>query len=112
MTAGITFALTVYALTTKKDFTMMGGLIAVVSMTLVMLGLFGFWFYNDEVYRIMICGLTVILFGVYLIYDVQQVSGGGVHKLSMDDYIIGAMVIYQDIINLFLVLLRALGNRR
>ena len=112
MTAGITLALTVYALTTKKDFTYMGGMLWVMGMTIFMTAMFGFWFYYSEVYNLLLCSLCVILYGLYLIYDVQLVAGGGRHKLDMDDYIIGALIIYIDIINLFLTILRMLGSRR
>mmetsp|Transcript_10135 Transcript_10135/g.13803 ORF Transcript_10135/g.13803 Transcript_10135/m.13803 type:complete len:131 (-) Transcript_10135:97-489(-) len=111
MTAGVTVALTVYALTTKADFTYMGGMLWVLGMTIIMTSLFGFWFYYSEVYNIFICGLLVIFYGLYLIYDVQLIAGGGRHKLSMDDYIIGALIIYIDVINLFLTILRALGRK-
>ena len=112
MTAGITFALTVYALTTKKDFTTMGGMIAVLGTTIFLTSMFAWWFSYSAVYELLLNSLWVMMFGLYLIYDVQQVAGGGHHKLSLDDYIVGAMIIYTDIINLFLTLLRMLGNRR
>ena len=70
MTAAITFALTAYALTTKADFTMMGGMIWVFSMTLLMTCIFGFCFAYNEVWYLFVCSITVILFGLYLIYDV------------------------------------------
>jgi len=39
------------------------------------------------------------------------VAGKGRYKLTMDDYIVGALIIYLDIIMLFLELLKLFGNR-
>mmetsp|Transcript_41874 Transcript_41874/g.30145 ORF Transcript_41874/g.30145 Transcript_41874/m.30145 type:complete len:142 (-) Transcript_41874:200-625(-) len=70
MTAAITFALTTYAFTTKADFTMMGGMIWVCSMTLLMTCIFGFAFHYSEVWYLFICSISIILFGLFLVYDV------------------------------------------
>eukprot|EP00997_Jenningsia_sp_PLL12_P006160 NODE_2706_length_877_cov_100.771739_g2233_i0.p2 GENE.NODE_2706_length_877_cov_100.771739_g2233_i0~~NODE_2706_length_877_cov_100.771739_g2233_i0.p2 ORF type:complete len:64 (-),score=9.63 NODE_2706_length_877_cov_100.771739_g2233_i0:225-416(-) len=44
MTAGITIALTMYAIFTKSDFTMIGGGIVVFAMSLFMFGVFALVF--------------------------------------------------------------------
>jgi protein lifeguard len=52
---------------------------------------------------------------MYLVYDTQIIVGGE-HKsyqFDMDDYVLAALVIYLDIINLFILLLQLLnGGRR
>ena len=53
-----------------------------------------------------ITGLIVIIYGLYIIYDTQLIAGGRKHELSLDDYVIGALILYIDIIMLFLELLR------
>jgi len=51
---------------------------------------------------------------MYLVIDTQLVCGGKTWKLSEDDYIIGALILYVDIIILFIKILtllaRAKGN--
>ena len=62
----------------------------------------------------LIC-LSVQIFSMYLVYDTQIIVGGE-HKsyqFDMDDYVLAALVIYLDIINLFILLMQLLqGGRR
>jgi len=51
-----------------------------------------------------------VLYGFYLIYDTQILIGGKKKELSMDDYILGAMLLYMDIIALFLRILKILNK--
>ena len=57
----------------------------------------------------------VLIFSLYIVYDTQTIVGGE-HKnfqFDMDDYVLAALVIYLDIINLFILLLQLLqGGRR
>ena len=56
-------------------------------------------------------GFFVVLYGIYLLIDTQMVVGGGRHELSIDDYIIGAMILYLDIVMMFLYILEMLGRK-
>ena len=56
--------------------------------------------------------ILVVFYGLYLIFDTQLIAGGHSHKLSMDDYVIGAMLLYIDIMMIFLELLKLLGDKR
>ena len=49
--------------------------------------------------------LGIGLFSLYLIYDIQLIEGNQKYKLSEDDYILGVIMLYLDIINLFLYIL-------
>ncbi len=55
--------------------------------------------------------LTVV-YTIYLLIDIQLVMGGKRNKLSLDNYAMGAMIIYADIIRLFLNILRILGKKK
>lgn len=52
------------------------------------------------------------LYCFYLIIDTQLILGGRKNELSLDNYILGAAMLYVDIIQLFLNLLRIIGDRR
>jgi hypothetical protein len=54
----------------------------------------------------------VMLFTLYLVFDIQMVLGGKQHEFGVDDYVFAALNIYLDIINIFLHLLRLFGERR
>lgn len=55
--------------------------------------------------------LTVV-YTIYLLIDIQLVMGGKRNNLTMDNYVMGAMLIYCDIIRLFLNILRILGKKK
>eukprot|EP01017_Pseudomicrothorax_dubius_P048617 TRINITY_DN888_c0_g1_i1.p1 TRINITY_DN888_c0_g1~~TRINITY_DN888_c0_g1_i1.p1 ORF type:complete len:264 (+),score=26.05 TRINITY_DN888_c0_g1_i1:56-847(+) len=110
LTAVATISLTLYALTTKSDFTTCGGILFVIGALLLVFGLV-LIFMRSAILDFIYSCLIVILYSFYLIYDTQLIAGGKKYELSLDDYIIGAMLIYVDIIVLFLEILKLLGNR-
>ena len=118
LTAFLTITLTIYACTTKTDFTLYGGVLWIVGwgfFAVSMLFSYITWGSGGKYYDMITCVFAVVgicLYGVYLIYDTQLIMGGGTYKLSLDDYIIGALVIYIDIIGLFLRILQLLGAAR
>ena len=58
-----------------------------------------------------ITGFLIVFYGLFLIYDTQLIAGGKKHELSYDDYVVGALLLYIDIMMLFLELLRLFGGR-
>lgn len=107
MTAAMVIALTFYALTTKKDFTVCGGMMFVISACFIMFGLFS-WLMGPTM-RLIYCTIGVILFGVYLVIDTQLICGGKRYELSKEDYVYGAIILYLDILNIFLYILQILA---
>jgi FtsH-binding integral membrane protein len=95
ITAGVTLGLTVYAMRTKKDFTMQGGLLLTLLLTLIFTSLVGV-FIRSPVFDLLIAGGGALLFGAYIVFDVQMLAGGKhtTHQLSPDDYVVGAITIY------------------
>lgn len=45
----------------------------------------------------------------YLVYDTQQIIGGRRIQLSPEEYIMGALQLYIDVMYIFLAILRILG---
>merc|ERR1712232_765315 len=98
MTAFMSLALTVFALTTSVDFTGMNfffGFLYVFGF-----GCLGFWFCMHFLMRE---GLTymhtgyglfgVVIGGIYIIWDTQLIMGGKQYSLSIDDYIVATLMI-------------------
>ena len=54
--------------------------------------------------------LGVVIYGFYLIYDVQLLMNNKRFKYSEDDYIIAAINIYLDILLIFLKILELFGS--
>ncbi len=111
MTFAVVAALTIYAFTTKTDFTLYGSAIFIFGAIMFIFGLF-LLFTDNPFLHILYSSLAVILFSFYLVYDTQLIVGKHENKLEVDDYIIGAIMIYTDIIGLFLQILDLLNRTR
>lgn len=107
MTAGMTLALTLYAFNTETDITMKGGSLFVFGCAIFLFSLFEM-ISRSPTYHILVSVGVITLYGFYLIYDTQLITGGKSHELSIDDYILASMMIYIDIIVIFLRILKIL----
>lgn len=107
MTCAITCALTLYACTTKTDFTVMNSMLFIFSMVMLLFGIF-LMFTKIKILHIIYSCLGVLLYSVYLIYDIQLIMGDKENALEIDDYIYASAMLYLDIINLFLHILNLL----
>jgi protein lifeguard len=107
MTCGVTIALTMYACTTKSDFTICGSLLFVLGMILLLFSIFAIFTHN-KIFHVIISCFGVLLFSFYLIYDTQLLLGTKENSIEMDDYIYAALMLYLDIINLFIYILKLL----
>jgi protein lifeguard len=108
ITAGMVLGLTVYAIQTKDDYTHLGAFMFLMSFALLF-GCILFLFIRTYFLYITITVLTVILLGIFIIYDTQLIFSGHSHQFTIDDYVFAAMVLYIDIIRLFLEVLKLLG---
>jgi len=116
-TVAITVTLSLYACFTKADFTKLCGrwacmallLILMVQLILSIISLIIFEY--TSTYVPLVAGFCVLLYGLFLIIDTQLIVGGKRHELSIDDYVVGALILYIDIIMIFLYLLEIFGGR-
>ena len=107
MTCAITIGLTVYACTTKTDFTVFNSLLFIMSMIMLLLGFFSL-FTHIKILHIIYSCLGVFLYSIYLIYDIQLIMGNKENSLDIDDYVYASVMLYLDIVNLFLHILNLL----
>jgi len=109
LTTLICFALTIFALQTKVDFTVMGGFLMVAAIVLLVVSIVGI-FFPGKLMTLIIASAGAIIFSLYLIYDTQMMMGGE-HKYSIspEEYIFAALNIYVDIINIFMYILAIIG---
>ena len=108
MTFVMVLSLTFYAINTNNDITMQGGLLFIFSAAILLFIFFGF-FIRNSLYYVIISLLCVILFSFYIIYDTQLIMGNRQEMIQIDDYILGAFMIYTDIISLLIQLLNILS---
>tara|TARA_B100000767_G_scaffold239033_1_gene234075 strand:+ start:3228 stop:3980 length:753 start_codon:yes stop_codon:yes gene_type:complete len=115
ITAGTFGAMSIYGYTTKKDLTKLG--------SFLMMGLFGIIiasvvniFMKSSMMYFVISILGVLIFVGLTAYDTQKiknmylVSDSG--ELMGKKAVMGALTLYLDFINLFIMLLRLFGQRR
>ena len=105
------FSLSIYAMTTKKDFTVCGGTLFVCLILLIFSSLI-FIIIPIPLSNLLFNYISLVLFSIYLIYDTQLLIGKGRVKFSEDDYILAAINIYLDIIILFLKILQIFGEKK
>jgi len=117
ITAGMFAALSFYGYSTKRDLTAVGrflfmGLIGIVIASIVNI------FMKSEPLMWAMTYIGVFIFAGLTAYDTQKLKNIGMN-ISSDDsnvfrrfVILGALTLYLDFINLFIMLLRILGDRR
>jgi FtsH-binding integral membrane protein len=107
MTFGMTAALTVYACTTKTDFTVYNSALFLGVCCLFLLGTF-LAFSDNTFLNTLYCSLGIFIYSIYLIVDTQMICDTGKYSFETDDYLLAAINLYIDVINLFLYILRIL----
>lgn len=110
--AAVCLGLTMFAMQTKWDFTVLGGSLFAVLIVLIVFGIIAIIF-PSRVMLLLYSAFGAILFSVYLIYDTQLMLGGK-HKytISPEEYIFAALNLYVDVINIFLYILAIIGLGR
>jgi len=109
LAALLTFSLTIYALTAKKDLSYLGGTIYVFGS-----GLFGYEMFliaSDLAIPTMVYVVLLnIVFGFYLIYDTQFIITGETPNKETENSFVGAIAVYMDMILIFIRLIEKLGG--
>eukprot|EP00213_Chloropicon_mariensis_P006294 CAMPEP_0197476962 /NCGR_PEP_ID=MMETSP1309-20131121/12262_1 /TAXON_ID=464262 /ORGANISM="Genus nov. species nov., Strain RCC998" /LENGTH=373 /DNA_ID=CAMNT_0043017621 /DNA_START=101 /DNA_END=1222 /DNA_ORIENTATION=- len=115
ITIALVAVLTLFACQTKYDFTGYGPyLVSGVFIFFVFFMIAGLWLRFNDVFNLVYACVGVLLFSGLLVYNTQMIVGGKNRKYSLgpDDYILGALSIYIDIINLFMFILTIIGFSR
>ena len=103
LTTAVFLGLTAYTLQSKRDFSKFGaGLFA--CLWILIFSCFLMVFFHSEIMELVFAAAGALLFCGFIIYDTHLLM----HKLSPEEYILAAINLYLDIINLFLNLLRLL----
>ena len=116
---GITFvvvaALTAYACKylfilglTKTDFTGCGPYLMIFCVVMMIFGIVAI-FWRDPIVHLVYSCLSALLFAFYLVFDTQLILGRGEISFSLDDAYLAAIMLYIDIIQLFLHILQIVG---
>lgn len=108
-TAIIFFSLSIYVLTTKKDFSFMGGFLF-VGLVAVIVGAIGamvasyFFGVDVSLFSLVISGAVVLLMSGFILFDTSRIINGG-----ETNYIMATVGLYLSIYNLFTALMHIIG---
>ncbi|AFZ80840.1 hypothetical protein BEWA_002470 [Theileria equi strain WA] len=109
ITLGVVFALTLFAMQTKYDFTQYLTYALVICICLIFFSIFAMIFRN-KVLNIVYSTVGALVISFYLLIDVQLVVGGKKYEWTTDDYALASIVLYSDVISLFIHILSLVGN--
>ncbi|CAM4882586.1 unnamed protein product [Rotaria socialis] len=110
ITTGVCLGVTLFSFQTKFDFTSCMGVIFVMSLGLFIFGIVCIFTYSKILYTIY-AGLGAIAFSIFLAVDTQLIMGGKRHEISAEDHICASIMLYIDIVYIFLYILTLFGSR-
>jgi modulator of FtsH protease len=102
-TGAIFLGLSAYALTTRKDFSFLGGFL-MVGILVAFLGSLAAVLFSLPLVGLAMSAMFILLMSGFILYQTSQLVQGG-----EDNYILATVSLYVSIYNLFLSLLQILG---
>ncbi len=116
VTAGTFAIVSVYGFATKQDLTSVGSF-SLMALIGLILASFINMFFKNPVFDYILSYIGVAIFIGLTAYDTQQLKkiheqGAGSGEMLQKVSLMGALRLYLDFINLFLLLLRIMGRRR
>ena len=116
VTAGTFGAMYLYGTVTKRDLTSMGSFMAMGLIGVIIASVVNMFLQNEMIYWITTY-IGIFIFVGLTAYDAQKIKAMSVLALQGEEIeqkgaIMGALRLYLDFINLFLLLLRVVGRRK
>ncbi len=99
--------LTAYTWIAKRDFSALGSFFTVGLWVLIATSLLNL-FFQSSLASLWIAGATVLVFSGLLIFDTWRLK----NVYGPDDYVMAAVQIYLDLLNMFLAIVQLLGGGR
>lgn len=115
VTAATFGVMSAYGYMTKKDLTSIGNLAFMALIGIIIASVVNMFMQSEMLYWV-ITYAGVLIFVALTAYDTQKIKRMASYDDSAEDYtkksILGALTLYLDFVNLFLYLLRFMGNRK
>ena len=99
--------LTLFAFVTKGNLKACSTIVTICAILGLILMVMGF-FIRDKWFFLLICWVGLICACIYTVFDVYLIKDQ--HGLEYDDYIIGALLLYTDLITIFIYILQIFGS--
>jgi modulator of FtsH protease len=107
LTATAFGALTMYAFVSRRDFSAWGSFFFTGLIVLIVASLLNL-FFHSAVAGLWLAAATVFVFSGLLVFDTWRIR----NMYGPDDYVLAAVSIYLDLLNLFMAILSLLGGGR
>nr|AOE07819.1 membrane protein [uncultured bacterium] len=116
ITAGMFGAMSIYGYTTKQDLSSWGNLLFMALIGLILASVVNIFLQSSGLYWL-ISYIGVLVFVGLTAYDTQKIKQLAAQVIVQSEVgrkvaILGALTLYLDFINMFIFMLRILGNRR
>jgi len=111
--AAIFGAAAIYGVVTKRDLTSIGGILFMGLIGLIVVSLINAFLFPSGMLSFAIGVVGVIIFTGLTAYDVQRINRGELNWIQNREAasVVGALHLYLDFVNLFLMLLRLFSSR-
>jgi len=95
--------ISMFALTTKRDYSNMGKMLVIALIILIVASISNI-FFQSSLFQLAISSVAALIFSAFILYDTQQIIKGG-----FSTPIEAAIALYLDFLNLFIALLQIFG---
>ena len=107
LTIGAFGLLTIYAFVSRRDFSAWGSFL-IVGLWVLIGTMFLNIFFRNQAVDLWLASVAVLLFSGLLVFDTWRLR----NVFGPDEYVGAAVQIYLDLLNMFMAILRIMGNRR
>lgn len=106
MTTAVAFvALTAYTFISRRNFSFLKGFVWVGLISMIVLGLSNYFFFQSPLLALGMSGMGVLLFSAFILYDTSTI----LRDYPNDEYIAAALTLYLDVFLLFEHILSLFG---
>lgn len=98
-------SLTAYTFISRRDFSFLKGFVWVGLISIIVLGLSNYFFFESPLLALGISGMGVLLFSAFILYDTSNI----LRDYPNDEYISAALTLYLDVFLLFQHVLALFG---
>ncbi len=104
MTSVLFGALSLFAINSKSDFSSWGKPLFITLIVVIVASLVNYFLLQSSVMQIIITAGILLLFGIFTIYDTQNIANG-----AYDSEVDAAVSLYLDFLNMFTAILQLFG---
>ena len=115
ITAGMFGAMALFGFVTKRDLSSLGSILFMALIGFIIASIVNLIWFNETIYWVL-TGIGILIFCGLTAYDMQKLKEIGAGEMDEEASdraaVVGALALYLDFINLFLLLLRIFGRSR